>query len=343
MSVKVIFKEKEPELFWQYWQKFVFEHKASPRYLKTSIEYNLAYAKDIYLDKSFVYVANNQPLACIFLPVEKNGRNLSATFGNGYIDAPLFVNSLIAKKIFKIIDVVARENLLTKVMFSVDSLSGNSYNYLIKFGYFDSSVLTYIFDLPEDLLGSCRKGHRCDIKNIIKDENFRTFFVDEANPVEELFKEYVRLHHKCSGRITRSQATFDMQFKKMKAGEAFLAGLKYQKTIVAFVYFEYKGDKAIYASTADDPDYDKLPLYHILVFRAMEYLKKRGVCFVDTGQPSCPTPQFDYYIDQKQANIALFKRGFGGHFRENFRGIKYFSQAAFEEDVGNLIKNFKIL
>jgi len=134
-----------------------------------------------------------------------------------------------------------------------------------------------------------------------------------------------------------------MQFEKIKAGKAFLVGLEYQEKNVAFVYFEYNTDKAIYASAADDPDYDKLQLYHILIFRAAEYLKEKKVRFVDTGQPSCPSSQFDYYIDKKQANIALFKRGFGGYFKENFRGIKYFSEEDFKKDAKNFIDNYSKL
>ena len=87
-----------------------------------------------------------------------------------------------------------------------------------------------------------------------------------------------------------------MQFEKIKAGKAFLVGLEYQEKNVAFVYFEYNTDKAIYASAADDPEYDKLPLYHILYYSGMEYLKKIGIRYIDTGQPSCPSSQFDYYI-----------------------------------------------
>ena len=69
-------------------------------------------------------------------------------------------------------------------------------------------------------------------------------------------------------------------------------------------------------------------------------MKKRGIRAVDTGQPSCPASQLDYYLDKKQANIALFKRGFGGCFKENFRGIKYFSEELFRQDAEEFKKNY---
>ena len=296
MSVKIIFKEENEELFWEQWDKFIDGKNLSSRYLEINIKHLLTFLEDLHGDKSFVYLENNEPLACVFLPIEKDGDDLSMSFKGGYLDAPIASDERIQKKVFSIIHEIARENKVSKIKFAIDVLSGEKFNYLIKYNYLDSSILTYIFDLSKDLLLSCRKGHKCDVKDALKNNDFKTFFVDKDNNTEKLFKEYVNLHHKCSGRVTRPQITFDMQFEKIKAGKAFLVGLEYQEKNVAFVYFEYSADKAIYASAADDPDYDKLPLYHILIFRAMEYLKKIGVQTVDTGQPSCPSSQFDYYI-----------------------------------------------
>jgi hypothetical protein len=340
MSVKIIFKDKNEKLFWEHWNKFFNGKDFGPRYLEINIKHYLTFLENIYSDESFVYVVDNEPMACVFLPIEKNNGELSISFKGGYLDAPVALNEKIQKKVFTIIDEIARENKVSKIKFSIDALSGEKYNYLIKYSYLDSSILTYVMDLPGDLLGSCRKGHKCDIKDIVKNENFKTFFVDGDNASQKLFAEYVDLHHKCSGKVTRPQITFDMQFEKIKIGKAFLVGLSYKGRNVAFVYFEYSNDKAIYASAADDPDYDKLKLYHVLIFRALEYLKEKSIHVVDTGQPSCPSSQFDYYIDKKQANIALFKRGFGGSFRENFRGIKYFSEGAFKKDAKKFIDNY---
>jgi len=340
MSVKIIFKEENEELFWDEWNKFIDSKSLSIRYSEINIKHILTFLYDLYGDKSFVYLENNEPLACVFLPIEKDGDDLSISFKGGYLDAPIASGEKVQKKVFTIIDKIAEENKVSKIKFAIDVFSEENFNYLIKYGYLGSSILVYILDLSGDLFESCRENHRRNINKILKDENFKTFFMDKDNSSVELFKEYVLLHHKCSGRVTRPQITFDMQFEKIKSGKAFLVGLEYQEKNVAFVYFEYSADKAIYASAADDPDYDKLPLYHILIFRAMEYLKKIGVQTVDTGQPSCPSPQFDYYPDSKQLNIALFKRGFGGYFKENFRGIKYFSEKFFENDARKFIDNY---
>lgn len=337
MSANVIFKRENEALFWEQWHAFIIGKGLGPRYLEMNIKYLLMFLEDLYIDGSFVYVENDKPAACVFLPIEKRDGEVSVSFRGEYVDAPL-ANKKVEKKVFSLIDTLARENHVSKIKFAIDTLSGDDHNYLMKYGYLDASILTYIIDLKLDLLEACRADHRHHIKKILKDKNFQTFIVDQDNLAKKLHGEYVALHHKCSGRITRPLATFDMQFEKIKAGKAFLVGLAYQGKNIAFVYFEYHNGKAIYASAADDPDYCKLPLYHTLVFKGMEYLKERETYAVDTGQPSCPSAQLDYFMDSKQANIALFKRGFGGHFKENFRGIKYFSKEAFNKDMSDFLK-----
>jgi hypothetical protein len=72
-----------------------------------------------------------------------------------------------------------------------------------------------------------------------------------------------------------------------------------------------------------------LPLYHLLMWNAMNYLKEKGVKYIDVGQPSNPSAQFGYYPDGKVQNIARFKRGFGGRFVDDRRGIKYLDKELF--------------
>lgn len=333
MSIKIIYKAENEKLFWQKWDEYTKVRKSGPVYLKSNIEYNLAFWENLRQDKSFVYLENNEPLACVLLPIEKDGEDLTISHSGGYVDAPIALNDNVRKKVFLIIDEIARENKVAKIKFFIDALSDIKYNYLIRYNFLDTSILTYLIDLSGDSLKSMRRGHRSDIKGMLKNYEFSVFLLDKDNVSEKAFEEYAELHHKCSGRITRPKITFDLQLEKIRQGSAMLSGLKYKNQSIAFCYFEFYGDKAIYGSAADDPEYDKLPLYHILVFSAMEYLKARGVKLIDTYQPSCPSPQLDYYPDKKQLNIALFKRGFGGYYKQNFRGIKYFSREAWKKDL----------
>ncbi|MFA6551007.1 MAG: GNAT family N-acetyltransferase [Patescibacteria group bacterium] len=340
----ILFKEENEELFWRYWQKLT--ERESYRYFDLNIKTNIIISKNLSLfhqDKSFIYLSGKEPIAGVLLPIEKGNDGCSVSVGSGYAAAPVFAGCSPKKRaeIFSFVDKIALENDVKKIMFSIDPLSENHYNYLQEYDYLDTSVLVYIIDLgSEDLFNSCRRNHQRNINLILNDKDFAVFYIDKDNASYEIHEEYRELHHRCSGRITRPKETFDLQFEKLKQGQAVLFGLKYKNKNIAYVYFEFNSDKAVSFSAADDPDYDKFSLYHVLYFSAMEYLKKTGVRFIDTGQPSGPSPQFDYYPDSKQLNISLFKRGFGGQFKENFRGIKYFSQAVFEKDAAKFVDGY---
>lgn len=348
MSVKIIFKEQDQDLYWKYWQDLINKKRASYRYLKTYIEQSVLMSKDKefwHADKSFIYLVNNQPIACIFLPIENIKGSFAISIGGSYVAAPLFIDSKIEKKVFSIIDQIASDSKAGKIMFLLDPIDNSfNYNYLQKYNYLDSSILEYIIDLniSDDLLSACRKGHKCDIKKILNNKDFSVFYINENNPDYLIHEEYVELHHKCSGRITRPKKTFNLQFEELKQGKAVLFGLKYKSKSIAYSYFGFNNKKAMYTSGANDPDYDNSPLYHVLLFSAMQYFKKQGVRYIDTDQPSSPSIQFGYYSDNKQLNIALFKRGFSGDFKSCYRGIKYFFQSAFKNDIKIFVSNYKI-
>lgn len=341
MSVKLIFKEQNEELFWEYWGQICSQTKASPRYLKKNISYRLDISKANSLlsyDKSFIYCVNNKPEAGVFLPIEKTEKYFLASSNLDYIDAPLFVNSSIQKDVFLEIDAIASGLDLACVKFSIDPLDQDNdkraYNFLQKFGYLDTSLLTYVIDLRSsltvgDLLSNCRRGHRREIKKILDNKDFTTFVVDKNNYDYDIHEEYRLLHHKCAGRITRPKSSFDIQFEKLKEGHSILMGLKYKGKNIAFYYFDYCEKKALGFSSADDPEYDFLSLYHILFLRIMEYLKNQGVEYIDVGQPSSPSDQLDYFLDKKQKGIVLFKQGFPGEFRQTLRGEKYYDAEYF--------------
>lgn len=345
MSINVIQKTKNEVLFWQYWQELITTNYISPRYLKTNIEtYCLALKNDscFYEDASFVYIIDNKPVAGVFLPIEKREGDLTISYRGDFANAPIFAAGIAKKAVYKLIDEIAEGKKIAKIMFAVDPLENENYNYLQEFDYLDASILAYIINLKsDDLLKSCRKGHRCDIKKILNDKKFKVIVVDQKNSDYEIHEKYRELHYKCSGRTTRSNETFDLQFEDVKNGNAVLFGIQYENKHIAFAYFKYNFDKAIYASGADDPDYNNFPLYHTLVYSAMEYLKRIGVHCINTGQPSSPSRQILYYPDLKQLNIALFKRGFCGQYKNFNRGIKYFSHQLFKKEMNEFINNYK--
>jgi hypothetical protein len=346
MPIEIVYKQENNERFIELWSFLCIKAKVSARYLPESLDTLLSMSKDeglFLVDKSFIYVVDNVPKAGVFFPIEKyEDESNYGTIVEDYIDAPIILDEKIEKKVFSIIDEIAKEYGFKKIQFLIDPLDFSPYNYLQKYNYLDTSNLLYVVDLQgkDNLLSSCRRGHKSDIKRILNNEEFKVFYIDKDDPKYDIHEEYRVLHHKCSGKVTRSKETFDTQFEKLKKGNAVLFGLNYKEKNIAYSYFEFNAHKAAYASAADDPDYDHMHLYHILIYSAMEYLKERGITHIDMEPPSCPSPQIGELLDKKQNNIALFKRGFGGKFVQNFKGVKYFSRELFEQEMNVFIKKY---
>ncbi|MFH1979275.1 MAG: hypothetical protein ABII97_02755 [Patescibacteria group bacterium] len=349
MSSQIVYKEKDEEKFWKLWENFTNQNLAGQFYLKTSLEYDLLLSQNNSLlkkDKSFVYLEDGETKGCVFLPIEDNENFISVSINRDYAYFPIAKSNRVEKIIFNLIDKIASENNVSKVMFFADPASRAcpDYNILQKYNYIDSSILTHVIDLckSDNLLSECRKGHRHVIKKMQRNEDFKIHIMDKNNPEYSIHEEYRKLHRLCSGRITRPKETFDIQFKKLEEGNAILVGLKYKNKYVAFSYFDFNANSAVYANGADNPKYDHLPLYHIILFSAMEYLKKNNVRYLNVLQPANPSQQFDYYPDKKQLNIALFKRGFGGDYKTTFRGVKYFSKKILTKDFNNFINKYEL-
>ena len=132
MSDKIIFREKNEKLFWRYWEKL--NKQASYRYLSLSLDAYLTISKNrslLYGDKSFIYYKDDKPLAGVFLPIEKNGKYFAMSIKNNYVNAPLFIDYSVEKEVFNIIDDIAKDNNVSKIMFVVDPLENRAYNYLL--------------------------------------------------------------------------------------------------------------------------------------------------------------------------------------------------------------------
>lgn len=339
MSVEIVYKSENELLFWKYWDEVV--KNESWAYFPNNIKiYSIICRDKIIADKSFVYLVNDVPLAAAYLPIEKIDGHASISVNSGFVPAPIF-NQSVEKEVLDLIDEIARQQNVKKIMFAIDPLARAPYNYLGQYRYLDASILSYVIDLRiTDLFAACRRNHRRNIKRVLENKDFSVFYLDKDNPSYEIHEEYRALHHACSGRVTRPIETFNLQFEELKQNKAVLFGLRYKNKNIAFHYFEYNADKAVTYSAADDPEFDSLPLYHVLIYSAMNYLKERGVRYIDTGQPSSPSAQFCYNLDKKQLDIALFKKGFGGDYVNYYRGVKYFSKDEFERDMDIFIKQY---
>lgn len=347
----VIISSGHPD-FKDYWTRFVSTNPgASWRYLWSRMEYQKAFmGESIEKDLSFILLDGPEPiLACpLFLERRRSASYFSS--GGGYLEAPLMKDGLPDKKAkqaerecFPYIDRLACEHHVRSAKFMIDPLGKQArYNPLTKYGYFDSSVVTVIVDLKQDegrLWADLRKSYKALINRALK--KYRVVFVDASNPDEEVFRQYVLTHCKAAGRTTRPARTFEIQMEKIRNDEATLIGVVNDERLVAFSYFSHFNGGVYYGSMADDPDCDSdMPFEHCMLWRAIEYYKRRGFKRLETGVQQFGIQVFDLPV-QKNINISFFKRGFGGSMTPVYRGIKFYDKGALESSLMRFMNEYQ--
>ncbi len=345
--MNILFRKDNEKEFVKKWKAFLDGYPASYRYLPRCLDYMLTYSTAMVDDLSFVALRGKDPVGICFLPVEERMGRRCMTASGGYVPAPLASDEKVEKEMFAFIDGLAREHRIAVIRFYLDPLVmeyREKFNNLLAFGYMDTSSTDGIIDLRpggQSIFRSFRENHRRSIKKIMDDKALQVVLFDFHKPDYKVHETYRKLHRQCAGRVTRGKKTFDLQFAMLKNDEASLFGLKKKRRFIGFLYFFHQGRTAVYASGSDDPEYGSLPVYHVLIWRAVQYYKNRGFEFLQLARP-CGFNRVDgfgSYLDAKQINISHFKRGFGTKMVPLFRGVKYFDKAFFLKDADTFKNN----
>lgn len=313
------------------------------------VKYSKIYTcKTLLKDLSFILLHGNSPVAVCPLFLEQINGIKQFSFSGGYLRGPLVCKSVrdnkkIEKYIFDVIDNLAEEYNVKKHLCLIDAhntfADEEGYNYLTRYGYFDSSIATQLIDIRRDvseLWKEVRKGCKSSInqgrKNYIVDifdRSFNSFAVHE---------EYREMHHKAAGRVTRPMETFKIQYEQLKSDKGILIGVKFNGEYKAFAHFVHNNKGAYYGSYAEDPDFHGVaPLGHLIIWTAIEYYNKRDFYILETGLQQFGFQVFDH-PSEKEIAIAKFKRGFGGKTYPLFRGIKFYDKQKLISEI-DFLKN----
>lgn len=351
MEIEILTPKKYKE-----WDEFC-QLSGNAWFWQTSVwlDYHLNYRPEIQpRNKSFFVKENNKIIAVCPLVLETiNGVN-EFSYGDGYGPMPIFTNGLtkkndekIKKFIFEKLDEMANENEVKRIRLKFSVLDKSylendvfKYNYLMKFGFLDTSINTQVMDLSlplKDIKNGLRHGHDSDINKAAKVMEGVIF--DKDNITAEIFDSYSSLHHKAAGRITRPKATFDIMFDIIKTGQAFLVGAIKNNLYIGFSYFFYYKNNVYYGSSCNNPDYRDLPIAHLIQWQAIKYMQEKKYHFYEIGWQNFSNSLSDF-PSQKEINIARFKRGFGGYTIPIFRGEKYYDKKYFLKVFQERINNF---
>ena len=341
--MEILYRKDNNLEFGKRWNEYLDSNLISYQYLLLNIDSLLLFVKDLLIDNSFVIVENNQCVGICFLPIENLNGIISISRSGVYIVSPLSVEKRIEKKIYKEIERISVRLKVQQVKFCLDPLIleyKDKFNTLLEYGFIDSSTTDCLVDLnrtEKDIWKALRKSYKGLINSILKDESFEIVIIDCNNVDYKLHEMYRELHSKCAGGATRSKETFDKQFEMLQNKSATLIGLKYKNKFIGFNYFFHFQKTVIYASGADDPEYEnkKIPIYHVLLWSAIQYYKNKGFDYMEFSQP-CGYNKingFNDYLDEKQISISYFKRGMSSRMIPFFRGIKYFDKAILINDL----------
>jgi hypothetical protein len=344
---------KTDQSFDALWEEFIIKNSnASWLYLLKNTLAGIHYGADkITSEQSFIIVVDNKPVCiCPMFLVKLNGDDFFMKIGwGGYMPAPLVSQNLdakfkekVQKSCFEKIDELAKQFQVKKVMLLVDPLSeNNSFNYLLKYDYLDSSTNTSYVDLTQtenQIWTSLRKSYKSLINNGKK--KFDVVIVDKENADFDIHELYRELHHKAAGRVTRSKETWDLQFDMLTDDNAILIGLKDGDRFVAFSYFFHQNGTIYYGSSSEDPDYETIiPLEHNIIWHAIIYYKNRGFKYLEIGHQQFGQQIFDH-PSTKEINLAFFKRGFGGNIKTIYRGIKYYDADCMKKELLENVNEF---
>ena len=176
-----------------------------------------------------------------------------------------------------------------------------------------NAFCTLKYELYEDLrpsISDIKHNFRRSYKSLINSAS-RTWSsgVLADTDTESVWEEFRKLHLKVTQRVTRSYETWRMQLAEIECHSAFLVWLRNTEgEMVGGGYFSFTRDEGLYAVGAYDRSLFDKPLGHLVQYRAIEELKKRGVRWYKIGARPylCDIPQ----PTEKEISIGDFKQGF---------------------------------
>ncbi len=329
------------------WEKFCSANKVPVSYSLSWIAFCEKILRGNFLkDLSFVVCEGREPLSIVPLIMEKGPYGKQFSVKNGYLlKAPAFALNMpnrskkeIEKTVFsRIKELAHREGVslhrvLIDPLFIIDER--HHYNYLLKFDYVDSSILTGIIDLeiPINLLWTnLRKSYRPLIKGEMK--KYESLIMNSKNISRESFSEFEKLYRLASGRDIYNDSEWGILYEMIKRDEGMVAFARLNNETIGACLFNHLNRKAYYSFSANSPQYEKtFFIGHLLIWKSIEYYLERKFKFLELGWQFHRGQLLERPSD-KEINISQFKNGFGGFSFPLYRGIRFFADGIRKEFI----------
>lgn len=268
------------------------------------IKYNTEYFKGGYVDYSLVVFEKTTFYIAMISFSKEDTLSLFSEAINVYDLNDYSVNLNLAYNIlFKKILILKKEFNFTKLYFSKNT------KILSKF--FDNSFSNFLdyqmeIDLsnPENLI---KMNLRKSFKSLINWglTNLKTEVICSENANRKKFDDFKNFHLKVSGRKTRNDYTWDLQFEGITKNQGYLILGYLECKLVSGVYIIHGSKSAYYGVAVNDRELmlKNLPIGHAILYESILFAKRKGLNKFILGS-------LNYGEDEKMNAILKYKKGF---------------------------------
>ena len=295
------------------------------------IDYQLAYQRfhgGNWHDISILIFNNHEAVGIWPLTFSFDGNVCNLTSNGSPITEPLFfkntpkklVKSSTSKCIdlmLKIKDIISLNEILCFSPFLNNINISNWQTLIMERGastIVDYNLYINLLEPIEEIKSNFRKSY----KSLINPSKYNySLAVMNASDDEAIWKSFQEFHINVSGRITRSQKTWDLQYLAIKKNKAFLVYLLDKNSnLIGGAYIMHSNTEGLYFSGVYDRSLSHEPLSHIIQFQTIQELQSRGCSWYKLGHRH-------YQMDrikptEKELAISFFKEGFSSYVTPSY-------------------------
>lgn len=304
-----------------FWKKFEHLTKEkillAPFYNRQFYEFQKEYCKSkstLIDEKSIIISDNKEPVCAFIFLINNDGETYECNFGSDYPGLIIFkerINQKILNLFLEELKMIKSNFKNIRFTIPEDKIH-KEYEEIIKNNHFRHNMIwsrsIYTNQSRDILWKNIRKSYKSPINKGLREQEF--FLLDFNNPDIRLFRKIQALHFEVSGRKTRSQRTWDLQYEAIKKDKAF-AFCAYQKDILISAVYFIKTKKHAYYSVGIYTNESKRRLYgYSLIWKSIIYCQDRKINFLELDY----NVNFKFIPDneEKLIKISHFKSGFGG-------------------------------
>lgn len=299
-------------------------------YTQLDVEYLKNYPDTWYpiADLSMVVLDDRkEPIAGVLMAVKplNSEKNELSAFGWPIVafyhaKATVRERAKAAKILYKEIAHAISDYKISHIIYrSIGDLNDPLAHALLNMGACATPVFTQKIDLTQEISElwiAIRESYKRKIRWGQKHLNIDIVDSTDSQLLEK-FNEYRHLHRLAAGRQTRSDKTWELNYRMLQADEAFLVCGRLDGRMVTGSLFKVAYGACYYGSGASDRSLFDKSLSHVVMWTAIAHAKQLGLQTLEVGEVVYPhltkiEATGDRLPTEKEVTIGHYKKGFGG-------------------------------